>query len=349
MEFGNNNNGGKGIEDAIINAAKNFGQISSQGNLFRAIMGIVILLVVMGGSLSSFYKVDTEEKAVVLRLGRFSSITGSGLHFKLPFGIDEVYLVKTERIMKEEFGFRTSGLSGRSTYKKAGYIDESLILTGDLNVSDLEWIVQYKIEDPFKYIFNINDPVNTIRDISEAVTRKIVGDANVTDVLTTDRAMLAIKIQTEIQEILNSYEIGVRIITYKFQDVNPPESVKAAFNGVNEAEQQKESLILQARELYNQQVPRARGEAKQMIQEAEGYALERVNRAQGEASLFNAVLDEYLKFPEVTRRRLYLETMEKILPRMKDIIIVDDQSGKGSVLPLLPLQAFDSTGKGDIK
>lgn len=345
MEFGNNN-GGKGVEDAVINAANRFKQMPLHGNLLRAVLGVVVMLMVLSGALGSFYKVDTEEKGVVLRLGRFHSITSPGLQFKLPFGIDQVFLVKTERIMKEEFGFRTIGLSGRSTYKKAGFSDESLVLTGDLNVSDLEWIVQFKIEDPFKYVFNINDPVNTIRDISEAVTRKVVGDANVTDVLTTERAMLATKIQDEIQKILNSYEIGVRIVTFKFQDVNPPESVKAAFNGVNEAEQQKESLILQARELYNQQVPRASGEAKQMIQEAEGYALERVNRAQGEALRFIAVLDEYRKFPEVTRRRLYLETMEKVLPKMKDLIIIDDQAGKGSVLPLLPLQAIESGSEG---
>lgn len=348
MEFGNNN-GGKGVEDAVINAANRFKQMPSHGNLLRAILGFVVMLTLLSGLLGAFYKVDTEEKGVVLRLGRFYNITSPGLQFKLPFGIDQVFLVKTERIMKEEFGFRTLGLSGRSTYKKAGFSDESLVLTGDLNVSDLEWIVQFKIEDPFKYVFNINDPVNTVRDISEAVTRKIVGDANVTDVLTTERAMLATKIQEEIQKILNSYEIGVRIVTFKFQDVNPPESVKAAFNGVNEAEQQKESLILQAREQYNQQVPRARGEAKQMIQEAEGYALERVNRAQGEALRFLAVLDEYKKYPEVTRRRLYLETMEKVLPKMKDLIIIDDQAGKGSVLPLLPLQALEPASEGDKK
>ncbi len=177
----------------------------------------------------------------------------------------------------------------------------------------------------------------------------MVGDANVTDVLTTEIALLATKIQDEIQKILNSYEIGVRIVTFKFQDVNPPESVKAAFNGVNEAEQQKESLILQAREEYNQKVPRARGEAKQVIQEAEGYALERVNRAKGETARFLAVLDEYKKYPEVTRRRLYLETLEKILPKLKDTMIIDSQTGKNGVLPVLPLPTFDSQKPGENK
>jgi membrane protease subunit HflK len=345
MEYGNNN-GGKDVVDAVITAAGRFTQIPDPGFVFRRIIGFLLLILIVVGLLGSFYTVGTEEKGVVLRLGRFVGITSPGLQFKIPFGIDSVYLVQTERVMKEEFGFRTVGFSGRSTYNKSGYSNESLVLTGDLNVSDLEWIVQYKIEDPFKFVFNIHNPVETIRDISEAMTRKIVGDANVTDVLTTDRAMLAAKIQEEIQKTLNSYEIGVRIVTYKFQDVNPPESVKAAFNGVNEAEQQKESLILQAREQYNQQVPRARGEGKQMVQEAEGYALERINRAEGEANRFAAVLDEYKKYPEVTRRRLYLETLEKVLPRMKDVIIVDDQAGKGSVLPLLPLQSFEADKGG---
>ncbi len=348
MEFGNNN-GGKDVVDAVITAAGRHIKLPDQGTVFKQSGKIILFLVMIAGIMGSFYTVGTEEKGVVLRLGRFSGITSPGLQFKLPFGIDKVILVATERVMKEEFGFRTTGFSGRSTYNKKGFSNESLVLTGDLNVSDLEWIVQYKIEDPFKYVFNINDPVGTIRDISEAMTRKFVGDANVTDVLTTERAMLATMIQNEIQKVLNSYEIGIRIVTYKFQDVNPPESVKAAFNGVNEAEQQKESLILQARELYNQQVPRARGEGKQMIQEAEGYALERINRAQGEALRFVAVLDEYKKFPEVTRRRLYLETLEKVLPKMRDVIIVDDQAGKGSVLPLLPLQGFEAPVKGEIK
>ncbi len=216
------------------------------------------------------------------------------------------------------------------------------MLTGDLNVSDLEWIVQYKIQEPFKYLFKIHDPRTTIRDVSEAVTRKVVGDSNVTAVLTTERALLANKIHQEMQRILDSYDIGIRIVTVKFQDVNPPESVKAAFNGVNEAEQQKESLIQQAREQYNREVPRAKGEAKRMIQEAEGYALERVNRAEGDAKRFLAILEEYQSFPEVTRKRLYLETMEKVLPKVKEIFVIDSNKEQANqVLPLLPLQGFN--------
>jgi membrane protease subunit HflK len=336
MQDGKNNGP---VEDAIINTEKF--NMPSPENMNRALVGLFILFLIVSGVMSSFYKVGTEETAVVLRFGKFFKTAGSGLQFKLPFGIDQVYLVKTGRIFKEEFGFRSIKPGIRSQYQKQGYNDESLVLTGDLNVSDLEWIVQYKIQDPFKFLFRIADPRTTIRDISEAVTRKIVGDSNVTAVLTTDRAMLAHKIHLEMQSLLDSYDIGVKIVTVKFQDVNPPESVKAAFNGVNEAEQQKESLIQQAREQYNREVPRARGEAKQMIEEAEGYALERVNRSEGDAKKFLALLDEYKAFPEVTRKRMYLETMERVLPKIKDIWVVDSENGKtGNLLPVLPLQGF---------
>ncbi len=329
------------VEDAIIDTGKY--QMPSPENLSRAIVGIIILLLVVGGILSSFYKVDTEETAVVLRFGKHLANHGSGLHFKLPFGIDRVFLVKTGRIMKEEFGFRSLGPGIRTVYDRKNFDDESLVLTGDLNVSDLEWIVQYRIEDPFKFMFKINDPRTTIRDVSEAVTRKIVGDSDVTSVLTTDRAMLANEIHKEMQRILTSYDIGVKVVTVKFQDVNPPESVKAAFNGVNEAEQQKESLIQQASEHYNREVPKARGEAKQMIQEAEGYALERVNRAEGDARKFLALLNEYKTYPEVTRKRMYLETIEKVLPRSADIWIVEKNSQQP--LPILPLQSINGGAK----
>lgn len=291
--------------------------------------------------ITSYYTVDPEEKAVVLRLGKFSSIESSGLHFLIPFGIDKIVKVKTERIFKEEFGFKTTNLSrGRTSYDTHSKLDESLILTGDLNVSEIEWIVQYKIEDPVKFLFNIKDPISTIRDVSEAATRKIIGNANVTDVLTTERATLANAIQKEMQKSLNKYDIGVRIETYKFQDVNPPQKVKAAFNAVNEAEQQRESMIQNAKEQYNNQVPKARGEAKSIIQRAEGYALERVNIAKGEADRFLSLLAEYKKYPEVTKTRLYLETLEKVYPRMKDIYVVDSETTENGITPFLPLEGL---------
>ncbi|MBQ6669399.1 MAG: FtsH protease activity modulator HflK, partial [Deltaproteobacteria bacterium] len=236
-----------------------------------------------------------------------------------------------------EFGFRTASTTGaRTVYKPDAFDDESLTLTGDLNVSDIEWIVQFQIIDPFKFLFNIKDPRAAIRDVSEAVVRRVVGNSNVTQVLTTDRALLAADIERETQAVLKNYDIGVRIVTIKFQDVNPPAPVKTAFNEVNEAEQQRESLILNAREEYNREVPKARGVARSQILEAEGYAVERINRAEGERTRFLALLEEYRKAPEVTRTRLYLETMEQILPRIREIYVMDKE-GSGA-LPLLPLR-----------
>ena len=306
----------------------------------------VIIVIALAAMSSCYYTVEPEEKAVVLRLGKYQAMEDSGLHFKIPFGVDTILKVKTERIFKEEFGFKTSNTSsGRTTYDNRSRLDESLMLTGDLNVSEIEWIVQYKIDDPVKFLFNIKDPVGTIRDISEAVTRKIIGNANVTDVLTTERASLANAIQAEMQKSLKKYDIGVKIETFKFQDVNPPQKVKAAFNAVNEAEQQRESMIQNAKEQYNNQVPKARGEAKSSIQKAEGYAMERVNIAQGDANRFLALLNEYKKYPDVTRTRMYLETMERIYPKMKDIIIVDSETSKSGITPLLPLESFEGGNK----
>ena len=296
---------------------------------------ILIFLIVIGGY-SSMYEVDTEETGVVLRFGKFHGFAEPGLHFKMPLGIDLVYLVQTGRVLKEEFGFRTVKPDVRSTYTKRGLEEESLTLTGDLNVSDVEWIVQFQVSDPFKFIFRIKDPVGTIRDIAEAMVRKAIGNANVTEVLTTERALLANEIQVDLQSTLNQYDIGVRVVTVKFQDVTPPDPVKAAYNEVNESEQQRESLIFQAREQFNREVPRARGEAKKVLQEAEGYAVERVNKARGETNRFLALLTEYRKAPSVTRSRIYLETLEVVLPRLDEIYVMDDKNG--GALPLLPLR-----------
>jgi len=302
---------------------------------------IVIFLIIIGGY-TSMYEVDTEETGVVLRFGKFSGFVDPGLHFKIPFGVDQIYLVQTGRVLKEEFGFRTVKPDIRTTFTKKGLEEESLTLTGDLNVSDVEWIVQFQVADPYKFIFRIKDPVGTIRDIAEAMVRRSIGNANVTEVLTTERANLANDIQVSLQSTLNQYDIGVRIVTVKFQDVTPPDPVKAAYNEVNESEQQRESLIFQAREQYNREVPRARGEAKKVLQEAEGYAVERVNKARGETNRFLALLTEYRKAPSVTRSRIYLETLEEVLPRLDEIYVMDDKSG--GLLPLLPLRKSSEGG-----
>ncbi len=343
MQDWENKNPAEEIEKKIIDfinrvksKSKGSGQAGGNGPSKSVLAFIVLALLLVIGVYSSFYEVNTEETGVVLRLGKFSTYSEPGLHFKLPFGIEQVYLVPTGRVLKEEFGFRTVQPGVRTTYTKKGMEEESLTLTGDLNVSDVEWIVQYQVSDPFKFIFNIKNPIITIRDISEAMVRKVIGNSNVGEVLTTERAFLASKIEQDLQTVLNGYDIGVRIVTVKFQDVTPPDPVKTAYNEVNEAEQQKESLIFQAREQYNREVPRASGEAKQIIQEAEGYAAERINKARGESNRFLAILAEYHKAPTVTRQRMYLETMEEVLPKLEEIYVMDEKGG--GMLPLLPLR-----------
>ncbi len=318
----------------ITNQIKN--KFNKPQKAFLPLLAIIIVLAVLISVYTGMYKVDTEETGVVLRFGKFSGFAEPGLHVKLPFGIDQVFLVPTGRVLKEEFGYRTVNPGVRSSFSKKGLEEESLTLTGDLNVSDVEWIVQFQISDPFKYVFKIKEPIGTIRDISEAMVRKAIGNANVSQVLTTERAALASTIESDLQSTLNQYDIGVRIVTVKFQDVNPPDPVKDAFNEVNEAEQQKESLIFQAREQFNREVPKARGQAKSTVEEAEGYKVERINKARGETNRFLALLTEYKKAPEVTRRRIYIETMEQVLPKLDETFIMDKTNS--GVLPLLPLR-----------
>jgi membrane protease subunit HflK len=260
-----------------------------------------------------------------------------GLHFKLPFGFETVRFVPTARVLKEEFGFRTvATVPGEKTrYASSSYKDESLMLTGDLNVIDVQWIIQYRIEDPIRYLFQVRDTPKTIRDTTEAIMRRAVGNRLGSDVLTTGRVAVASEAKNEIQKVLTDYESGVRLVTVELQDVTPPDSVKPAFNEVNESRQDKERTINKAQEQANREIPKARGVATQRISEAEGYALERVNRAEGEATRFEAILDEYQGSPQVTRRRLYLEAMTGLLADMKGLYIVDkDQRALVRWLPL---------------
>jgi len=301
-------------------------------NIGLVIAGIFILIFVI----SSLYSVGPDEQGVVQRFGKYVRTTNSGLHMKFPFGIETAKKVKVKYIFKEEFGFRTVKAGVRSVYSPNKYLGESLMLTGDLNLAVVEWIVQYKIKDAKDYLFNVRNPTKTLRDISESVMRKIVGDRSVSEVLTTGRMEVAQQVQQGLQKILDSYESGIKIVTVKLQDVNPPDVVKPAFNDVNEAKQEKEKMINQAWEFYNKKIPLAKGEAKKMIQNAEGYALNRVNRARGDAANFLAVWRAYSLAKDVTRRRLYLETLNEILPKVKRKYIFDE-SQKG-LLPFLPLE-----------
>ncbi|MDZ7736313.1 MAG: FtsH protease activity modulator HflK [Gammaproteobacteria bacterium] len=312
-------------------------------------VGIVILILLVWGGLTSFYTVQPEERAVVKRFGAVIGITDPGLHFKIPFGVDQVQLVATERVLKQEFGFRTEGThsSGRTNYSDEAFENESLMLTGDLNMIDVEWVVQYRIADPIKFLYETREPTRTLRDISESVMRRIVGNMLGSEVLTIGRVEIQQQATTEIQEIMNGYDAGIHINTVEMQDVVPPPAVRPAFNEVNEARQERERMINEARKQVNQEIPNAEGTALRTVAEAEGYATERVNRAQGESTRFSAVLREYRQAPEVTRSRLYLETLNEILPDIGQVLVVQD--GQVGPLPLLDVnrqgrQATGATG-----
>ena len=283
---------------------------------------VIVGFVVVAAAFSSVFTVETEEVGVITRFGEYVSEARPGLNFKFPF-IDQVEFVPVQRQLKQEFGYRTTSAGVNTTYRKAGYEDESLMLTGDLNLADVEWVIQFRIDNPYNFLFKVRNVEETLRDISEATMRQIVGDRTVDEVLTVGRAEVASEVEIILQDIANEYEMGIKIEQVVLQDANPPDPVKPSYNGVNEAEQQRETLINQARADYNRVIPRAAGEAEQTIQQAEGYALNRVNTAQGEVSRFNDLYEEYIKAPEVTKRRIFLETMEEILPQMGQKIITD--------------------------
>ncbi|MFO7656095.1 MAG: FtsH protease activity modulator HflK [Bacteroidales bacterium] len=298
-------------------------------NLFAIILLIIIVLF------SSFFQIEPEETGVITRFGKYIRNVEPGLNVKIPF-IERVYKVPVERQQKLEFGFRTIRSGVQSVYSSSGYADESLMLTGDLNLADVEWVVQFRIDNAYNFLFKVRNPENSLRDISEASLRQIVGDRTVNEVLTVGRTEIADKMGELVQQICTDYSLGVKIDQVVLQDVNPPEPVKAAFNAVNQAQQEKETLINQAKSEYNKVIPKASGQAQETIQKAEGFATERVNNAIGEAARFNAIYKEYVKAPEVTKRRIYLETMESVLPMLGNKIIVDEKSN--SVLPLLQMQ-----------
>jgi len=309
---------------------------------FKLIRNVAILVLALIIGLSAFYTVEPEETALVLRFGRYIRSSEPGLHLKLPFGIESVEKVQVQRQKKEEFGFRTVKAGVRSQYATRQYASEANMLSGDLNAAVVEWVIQYRIIDPYKFSFRVRNPEATFRAMSEAVMRSVVGDRTVNEVLTVGRAEVASVVQVELQKRCEQYEIGIKVDQVVLQDVNPPDPVKPSFNEVNEAQQEREKLINQAQSEYNKVIPRALGEAQQTIQEAEGYALERVNQARGDSARFVAFFEEFRKAPEVTRKRIYLETMAKVLPQVEGKIVVDEDLR--SVLPLLNLNSTSTEG-----
>lgn len=283
-----------------------------------------------------WFTVSTDEVGVVLRFGKFNRIAEPGLNFKLPLGIEDVYKVPVKRQQKLEFGFRTAEAGVRTKYSTRRYKDESLMLTGDLNAAEVEWIVQYRIDDPYKFLFRVRNAVKTFRDMNEAVMREIVGDRTVDEVITVGRQEVADTAEQMLQKLCDQYELGIKVDQVVLQDVNPPEPVQPAFNEVNEAEQEMEKLINQAKSEYNKVIPKAKGDAEKTIEEAKGYALERVNNARGEASKFSSIYREYMKAPEVTRERIYLETMDNVMKKVGRKLITDEEAT--GILPLFQLE-----------
>ena len=309
--------------------------------LLRLALAALIVIIAAGTTL---YQVQAEEVGVVLRFGRYVRTTDPGLHVKLPL-VEGVLKVPVQRQLKEEFGFRTEEAAVRTRFSEASFDPESVMLTGDLNVAVVEWIVQYRVTDPYQYLFKVRNLTETFRAMNEAVMRQVVGDRTVTEVLTVGRQEIAATSEDRLQELVNQYEMGITIDQIVLQDVAPPDLVKPSWDEVNQAQQQRDRLINEARAEYNKIIPRAKGEAAQTILQAEGYALERVNGAQGDATRFKALHDAYRRAPEVTRRRLHLETMQRVLPQLGAKVFID--KGAGSVMPLLPLEGLRSLIAGE--
>jgi membrane protease subunit HflK len=306
------------------------------GWLWRGLATLFVVLVL----LSCFASVPADSVGVLLRFGKFREIVPPGLRFKLPLGIDHLQTVAVQRQLKLEFGFSTPGATNPNPHSNDPEAEQSMV-TGDLNMALVEWVVQYRIEDPKKYLFEVRDPEQTLRDASESATREVVGDRTVDEVLTIGRQEIETETLMRLKDLSMRYGLGLSIMQVQLKDVHPPRNVQASFNEVNQAQQEKEQMINVANGEYNKVVPRARGEADQKIRTAEGYALGRVNQAQGDADRFNALLTEYLKAPEVTRERMFLETMTLILPQFERKIIIDESANQ-----LLPLLNLDLKAKG---
>ncbi len=301
---------------------------------WRLIGFLAVAVLAFIVSWSSYYTVPAESEAVLLRFGRFLTIAEPGLHFKIPLGVDEYTLVQTRRQLKLEFGFYTYGYTNADQPAQQ-QVEEKSMVTGDLNAALVEWVVQYRISDPKEYLFDVRNPGQTLRDLSEASMREIIGDRTVDEVITIGRQDIEISALARMQELATRYKLGVRVDQVQLKNVNPPREVQGSFNEVNKAQQDRENLINIANGEYNEAVPRARGQADQTVRGAEGYRFKRVNEAEGDVASFNAMLTEYIKAPEITRTRLYLETMQEVLPAMGPKIIIDDSMKQ--LLPILPL------------
>lgn len=307
---------------------------------FGGALSVFILIAVGLGVWSSYYTVPSDSVAVVQRFGKHLKEVPPGLHFKLPLGIDKATIVPVKRQLKQEFGFATRGAKDPYQGARNGG-RETQMVTGDLNAALVEWVVQYRISDPVKFLFEVREPGETLRYVSESVMREVVGDRTVDEVITIGRQEIEVEALVKMQALSSKYVMGISIDQVQLKNINPPKPVQESFNEVNQAQQSKEKLINEARREYNKIIPLAEGEKDQRIREADGYRLKRINEAEGDASRFNALFTEYRKAPEVTRRRIYIETMQSVMPTIQSKILIDDEMR--GILPLLNLDAQKGT------
>jgi len=309
---------------------------SLQGSPVRTIAIAALGLILLYGVFTCFFTVPSDSRAVVMRFGKPIKIEPPGLNFKIPFGVDQHVIVEVERQLEQQFGYGHPNQQDRwQTSSPQVQEEEKNMVTGDLNAARVEWVVQYRIEDPMQFLFEVRDAKSTLRHLSESVMRWVIGDRTVDEVITVGRREIEDEVRERLQEAVADYAMGLRINQVQLRNVNPPQRVQASFNEVNQAQQQRENAINVANGQYNQQVPRARGEADRMIRGAEGYALKRVNEAEGDVAAFESLLAEYSRAPEITRQRLYLETMARVLPNVGRQIILDEQAT--GILPFMNL------------
>ncbi|MDA0748729.1 MAG: FtsH protease activity modulator HflK [bacterium] len=330
-------NPGSEFDELIRQGRERLQQIIPAGNGRGIIVGIVFVLVALS-VWTSFYTVPSDSVAVVQRFGRYDGTVPPGLHLKVPLGIDVITIVPVKRQLKQEFGFTTPG--AREPHQSPAPGDgrrETQMVTGDLNAALVEWVVQYRISDPIKFLFEVREPRQTLRYVSESVMREVVGDRTVDEVITIGRQEIESEALIRMQALSTRYAMGISIDQVQLKNINPPEPVQESFNEVNQAQQEKEKLINEARRDYNKVIPLAEGEKDQRIREADGYRLKRINEAEGDVARFNSLLAEYTKAPEVTRRRIYVETLQEVLPGIRAKIIIDEQAR--GILPLLNLDA----------
>ena len=316
-------------------------QLPQGGLPIRWAIGAAVAVMLLGGLARGVYTVGPESVGVIQRFGRFIGTVGPGLRFKLPFGIDTVTILPVKRQLKMEFGFGTPGaLNPDQSSPEAAR--ESDMVTGDLNAAHVEWVVQYEINDPEQYLFNHREPGPTLRDLSESVMREVVGDRTVDEVLTIGRQGIENEAIAELTALVQELNMGLRVQQVQLKNVHPPAAVQRSFEEVNRAQQEREQMINQANGEYNKVVPRASGEAEKKLREAEGYALKRVNEAEGDVARFKALLEQYEKAPDVTRQRLYLETIGEVLPQLGGKVILDADAKQ--FLPLMNLRQLDPAG-----